>query len=139
MQITIQTHCDTFTLDVNLSDTIAHLKSMLEDRLSMTHYRLLYQGQLLQTGSISDHSIQSGAIIQVCQIEKLKRRRCALKHCTDKVVNIIGDCRYCKSSFCSRHRLPESHTCINLLSCKQAAHERNSIKLLSERCVASKV
>ncbi|KAL0079817.1 hypothetical protein J3Q64DRAFT_1761389 [Phycomyces blakesleeanus] len=68
-----------------------------------------------------------------------RKQRCAFGSCSDKPVKIIGDCRYCQSKFCARHRLPEAHVCVNLLSCKQAAHERNSMKLLSERCVASKV
>ncbi|KAI9299607.1 hypothetical protein BJ944DRAFT_172141, partial [Cunninghamella echinulata] len=68
-----------------------------------------------------------------------KRKRCAFGSCTDKPVKIIGDCRYCESKFCARHRLPEAHACVNLTTCKQAAYERNTLKLLSERCVASKV
>ncbi|KAI8970344.1 ubiquitin-related domain-containing protein [Mycotypha africana] len=70
---------------------------------------------------------------------KKKLSRCALDGCNDKVVKIIGDCRYCQHKYCARHRLPEAHACENLTSCRQAAHERNSLKLMSERCVASKV
>ncbi|KAI9278433.1 ubiquitin-related domain-containing protein [Phascolomyces articulosus] len=72
-------------------------------------------------------------------VEKPKKKRCAVDHCSGKVVKVVGLCRYCQSQFCSRHRLPEDHACVNLVSCRQVAHERNSIKLLSERCVASKV
>ncbi|CDH56731.1 polyubiquitin [Lichtheimia corymbifera JMRC:FSU:9682] len=68
-----------------------------------------------------------------------RKKRCAFGTCTDKVIKIVGHCRYCQSQFCSRHRLPEAHACENLVSCRQMAHERNSNKLLSERCVASKV
>ena len=73
------------------------------------------------------------------QDNKPKKRRCAVDHCSNKVVKVVGLCRYCQSQFCSRHRLPEDHACVNLVSCRQVAHERNSVKLLSERCVASKV
>ncbi|KAG2216799.1 hypothetical protein INT45_013613 [Circinella minor] len=71
--------------------------------------------------------------------DKPKKRRCAVDHCSNKVIKVVGLCRYCQSQFCARHRLPEDHACVNLVSCRQVAHERNSVKLLSERCVASKV
>lgn len=70
---------------------------------------------------------------------KKKKNRCAFIHCSDKVCKVIGDCRYCQSSYCARHRLPEAHTCHNLTGCKRVAHERNSVKLLEERCVANKI
>ncbi|KAI8340539.1 ubiquitin-related domain-containing protein [Chlamydoabsidia padenii] len=84
--------------------------------------------------SIDNKSIPSGPIKS-----SVSRKRCALGSCSGKPVKIIGDCRYCESKFCSRHRLPEAHACVNLTTCRQTAHERNSLKLLSERCVASKV
>jgi predicted nucleic acid binding AN1-type Zn finger protein len=70
-----------------------------------------------------------------------KRRagRCHFGDCTDRVVKIVGDCRYCTKRFCGRHRLPEVHACANLTSCQQASFERNAGKLLQEKCVASKV
>lgn len=73
------------------------------------------------------------------QLLKKKKNRCAFIHCSDKVCKVIGDCRYCQSSYCARHRLPEAHTCHNLTGCKRVAHERNSVKLLEERCVANKI
>jgi ubiquitin len=70
-----------------------------------------------------------------------KRRagRCQFGSCTDRVVKIVGDCRYCQKRFCGRHRLPETHACANLTTCQQASFERNAGKLLQEKCVASKV
>lgn len=73
------------------------------------------------------------------QLKKKKKNRCAFIHCSDKICKVIGDCRYCQSSYCSRHRLPEAHTCKNLTGCKRVAHERNSVKLIEERCVANKI
>lgn len=67
------------------------------------------------------------------------KNRCAYNNCTSKVVKIIGDCRYCNSKYCGRHRLPESHSCDNITSCRQDAYDKNTSKLLRERCVASKV
>ncbi|KAI9591175.1 ubiquitin family-domain-containing protein [Syncephalis fuscata] len=57
-----------------------------------------------------------------------KRRtgRCHFGDCTDRVVKIVGDCRYCQKRFCGRHRLPEAHICANLTTCQQASFERNA-------------
>jgi predicted nucleic acid binding AN1-type Zn finger protein len=67
--------------------------------------------------------------------------KCAytISGCTDKVVKIIGDCRYCEQKFCGRHRLPEAHVCPNMKSCKEEASLRLAGKLMGERTVASKV
>ncbi|KAG2221880.1 hypothetical protein INT45_012524 [Circinella minor] len=67
------------------------------------------------------------------------KNRCTYNNCTGRVVKIIGECRYCDSKYCGRHRLPESHSCNNITSCRQDAYEKNTSKLLRERCVASKV
>ncbi|KAI9488723.1 hypothetical protein BDB00DRAFT_963364 [Zychaea mexicana] len=68
-----------------------------------------------------------------------KAIRCAYGDCTDKAVKIIGECRYCESKYCGRHRLPEAHACDNITSCRQDAYDKNTSKLLRERCVANKV
>ncbi|KAL1924936.1 uncharacterized protein VTP21DRAFT_4590 [Calcarisporiella thermophila] len=68
-----------------------------------------------------------------------KFRRCAFEGCSSRAMKLVGDCRYCEHSFCGKHRIPEMHSCANLTSCRQDAHARNSSKLISEKCVASKV
>jgi ubiquitin len=68
-----------------------------------------------------------------------KFTKCAFGDCTDRAVRIIGDCRYCHFKFCAKHRLVESHACPNLMACRQTAHDANSIRLMNEKCVASKV
>ncbi|ORX84316.1 hypothetical protein BCR32DRAFT_194035, partial [Anaeromyces robustus] len=65
--------------------------------------------------------------------------RCHLEGCNSRVVKIVGHCRYCQFSFCSTHRLPETHNCSNLDFCKQTSFEKNSSKLLREKCVKLKV
>ncbi|KAI9205660.1 uncharacterized protein BJ171DRAFT_408729, partial [Polychytrium aggregatum] len=70
---------------------------------------------------------------------KKNSSKCSALGCTDRAVKIVGDCRYCASKFCSRHRLPEAHACPNIQSCRQDATARLSDRLMGEKCVASKV
>ncbi|KAI8810335.1 hypothetical protein BJ742DRAFT_888196 [Cladochytrium replicatum] len=65
--------------------------------------------------------------------------RCNAENCSDRAVKIVGDCRYCSSKFCARHRLPEAHACPNIQSCRADAQTILEKKLLTEKCVASKV
>lgn len=68
-----------------------------------------------------------------------KTIKCSMDQCTDRIAKIIGDCRYCKLRFCAKHRLPESHQCSDISTCRQESFERNSSKLLDEKCVADKI
>ncbi len=70
---------------------------------------------------------------------KKSSKKCAFQDCADRPVKIVGDCRYCESRFCSRHRLPEAHLCANLQNCKVDAVNKLQNKLLAEKCVSSKV
>ena len=44
--------------------------------------------------------------------------RCFYQKCHQKVALVVGTCRYCNSSYCLKHRLPEEHTCKNMNDCK---------------------
>ena len=138
-----------FILDnVESSATVETIKEKVQEKEG---YRFLFEGRELQQGqalatyNIKDESTiilalpEESSAVSSATPARRKLIRCAFGTCTDKVVKIIGDCRYCQAKFCGRHRLPEAHACVNLTNCKQVAHERNSVKLLSERCVASKV
>jgi hypothetical protein len=65
------------------------------------------------------------------------KSKCAT--CGNKSANIIGDCKYCKCKYCLKHRLPESHFCVNIDKCRMNAFTINSNKIMSEKCVASKI
>ncbi|KAI9208380.1 uncharacterized protein BJ171DRAFT_491148 [Polychytrium aggregatum] len=65
--------------------------------------------------------------------------KCGCDGCTDRAVKIVGDCRYCNSKFCSRHRLPEAHACPNIQHCRDESSAKNAIRLLGDKCVAPKV
>ncbi|KAJ3184081.1 hypothetical protein HDU85_001932 [Gaertneriomyces sp. JEL0708] len=65
--------------------------------------------------------------------------RCHKGDCNERVVKIIGDCRYCMHKFCTRHRLPELHLCSNMQKCRDTSAKRLKNKLLGEKCVAEKV
>ena len=52
--------------------------------------------------------------------------------CKKKSALIIGDCKFCKKHFCTEHRLPESHRCECLHTCKLASFLKNKEKVLDE-------
>ena len=39
---------------------------------------------------------------------------CNYLDCKFKVMKLIGECKYCKGTFCTFHRLPEVHSCVKL-------------------------
>jgi predicted nucleic acid binding AN1-type Zn finger protein len=77
--------------------------------------------------------------------EKKKKKRnkflCDNKEedCKQKKSQSIGFCKWCQKTFCSSHRLPETHDCIGLKNCKTQAFNINKNKINNEKCVMHKV
>ncbi|RKP22432.1 ubiquitin-related domain-containing protein [Syncephalis pseudoplumigaleata] len=165
MRINIQTLAHgTITLELDAADTVAAVKQKLVAALSHEENRTLADYGVKEGGELTygpsalvamastdadsattrtdkPPEAASGSPTATARASPAKRRsgRCHFGDCTDRVVKIVGDCRYCQKRFCGRHRLPEAHACSNLTTCQQASFERNAGKLLQEKCVASKV
>ena len=72
----------------------------------------------------------------------MNKSKCAYpgeKPCTDRVVKIVGDCKFCEKKFCGRHRTVEAHMCPNIEKCRQAHFQKNSDKLTNEKTSANKL
>ena len=53
--------------------------------------------------------------------------------------SLIGTCRYCQYNFCNRHRLQETHDCINLKISNFNLTVVLNDKLISEKIVSKKI
>lgn len=130
----------TLVLEVDpTSTTVAQLKEAVQERegIAPDRHQLMFLGKYVpDSGILADLQIGQGSSLDSVLAVKNK---CFVPTCTDRPAKIIGDCKYCKQHFCSKHRLPESHQCDNLVSCRQASFEKNSSKLMGEKCVADKV
>ena len=38
-------------------------------------------------------------------------KKCGYSPCKKKLTGLVYKCKYCKGTFCERHRLPENHDC----------------------------
>ncbi len=126
--------------------TLADLQRQLEatESLAPGKYDLIFMGGRLDDPlkSLAAYQIDDEATVEaVLSAHRPAPRggRCALGDCIDRVAKIIGECRYCSLSYCAKHRLPESHACDNIKGCRQQSYEKNSTKLMGEKCVADKV
>lgn len=70
---------------------------------------------------------------------KKPSNKCHFPDCNDRVVKIVGDCKFCGGKFCSRHRVVEAHACPNIESCRKAHFDKNEKKLMNEKTEGRKV
>jgi len=71
--------------------------------------------------------------------KKKKTNGCGIEGCDGRVVLLIGDCKFCKKSFCQAHRLPEAHFCTHMKDCKQQSFDNNAAKVGAFKCAAPKL
>ena len=131
--------------EYNIETTIHNLKEFLSIKLSkpMNNIHILKNknelGNFIHNSDLIIYSTSSFSIIDEKEtiFYLITKNKCAM--CSSKTATIVGDCKYCNCSFCLNHRLPEGHKCIHLNVCKENSFNRNKTKVLSEKCVASKV
>jgi hypothetical protein len=68
---------------------------------------------------------------------KITKNRCAT--CQGVATFGIGDCVYCKCNYCNIHRLPETHKCPKLESCRKQSFDMNFKQVISQKCVISQI
>ncbi|MCJ1390581.1 hypothetical protein MMC18_003441 [Xylographa bjoerkii] len=128
--------------------TIATLRQLLSLRTSMppSNLRLLHAGRHLTT-TTADPTLVSLNILPNSTLELTapvrggmppRKVRCTFKDCKDAAQRIVGDCGFCSGHFCGKHRMLEDHKCSGLEDCKKESHERNAMKLESERTMVVK-
>mmetsp|Transcript_34162 Transcript_34162/g.53271 ORF Transcript_34162/g.53271 Transcript_34162/m.53271 type:complete len:181 (+) Transcript_34162:49-591(+) len=83
---------------------------------------------------MGDGGARSSRQVLGCQgVERLrgggKRRQCSVDGCKQPIMPIAGACDFCPHNYCSNHRLPEDHKCLNLQSCRVEAYNSNFVKL----------
>ena len=74
---------------------------------------------------------------EIALYAKISKNRCST--CMGVATFGIGDCVYCKCNYCNMHRLPESHKCPRLESCKKESFDANFKQVISQKCVISQI
>ncbi|CCF57606.1 hypothetical protein KAFR_0C06140 [Kazachstania africana CBS 2517] len=71
--------------------------------------------------------------------KKKRKNLCFFKDCDNLSLKLIGDCKFCNGSFCSKHRIMENHDCNRLNDCKEIMHKKNADKLNKEQTLIPKL
>jgi len=74
---------------------------------------------------------------KLLKLNKKKQSRCQIDNCKKKLSPVIKtlSCR-CEKTFCSQHRLPESHNCrFDFIE----DNKKKNIKIEELKCVADKI
>ena len=124
----------------NLDETVSwcQFKQMLQKEFNVNENKqiIMHQAKIIDSLDIIRKSEEKEITIN---LKKKTKHHCSLNCCNNKVVKILGDCKWCSLSFCSEHRLPESHCCPNYDDCRKNSFNKNA-KLVGEmKCVSSKV
>jgi ubiquitin len=138
----------TIELTIDPSMSIDELKKKIQetDNIEAANQVLVFGETTLVSGTLSSYNITADSELSLVmnmrggqELKTPRKTRCNCDGCNDKIVKIVGMCKYCNMGYCSKHRLPESHLCSNMIQVKQASHDRLAGKLMGEKCVASKV
>lgn len=130
----------THEIQIENTQTIDDLKQMIDNMgiLTKNKQKLYYNQNELIEGIIDENNITDDGKIHIVRKTKLKNR-CQYITCNEKAILLVGDCRWCNSSFCHTHRLPESHNCINYKDCKKNSFDINARLVGNMKCISSKV
>jgi ubiquitin C len=139
----------TIEINVETSITVEDLKQRIQetDNIVAANQTLVFGETKLEGGTLASYNITADSELSLVinlstsnpAPKTPKKTRCNCDGCNDKIVKIIGMCKYCNMGYCGKHRLPESHMCSNMTQVKQASHDKLAGKLMGEKCVASKV
>ncbi|MCJ1286841.1 hypothetical protein MMC26_006187 [Xylographa opegraphella] len=139
---------EVISLTLPSTTTIATLRQLLSLRTSLppSNLRLLHAGRHLTTTTadptlVSLNILPNSTLVLTAPVRggmPPKKMRCTFKDCKDAAQRIVGDCGFCSGHFCGKHRMLEDHKCSGLEDCKKESHERNAMKLESERTMVVK-
>ncbi|KAG7192026.1 uncharacterized protein KQ657_002636 [Scheffersomyces spartinae] len=94
---------------------------------------------LMSTSDVTASASTGTSVSSSSSHRKKKKSKCSFQLCSSTPLRIVGACSHCSGNFCAKHRLLEDHLCIALQRCKDAAHEKNAMKLQSESTLRSQV
>ncbi|TBU07589.1 putative AN1-like zinc finger domain-containing protein [Hamiltosporidium magnivora] len=125
-------------ISINIKEyrKVSDLTKYVAMKMNISEFWLEYNGLRLKENSpISEIKFDQTTKISVIY----KKLHCFFKQCYNKAGKINSDCNYCSKNYCAKHRIPESHACIEIESCKKAANSRNEAKLLKEKLTRNKI
>ena len=135
--------CELHSLEQNEIKLVYKTQALTSDTLTLKEVGLK-EDELIHIVLVgSSHSpklaptVVVGATTELDQPAKAPKKpfHCAWDSCLERYAKVIGDCVYCKGKYCARHRLPESHHCQNIQSCKQLSFDTNHSKVMNGKCV----